>query len=177
MYDNNKSTSETISWEKLLRQLYVFDGKRWLKNPNLLPTLFLISSRILAEVAFLGGAAISDLPLFAKRPRRIFPTSLTDDVWQMMVWIVFGRPVALKIGKLVFPSVTLKLKLSRKMSYIPDWWRKLHFCYLWDGRFYQLEARVFQNFFLRWDLTFPVKRGIKLPISARHWHVLVARFS
>ena len=80
MYDSNKSTSETISWEKLLRQLYVFDGKRWLKNPNLLPTLFLISSRILAEVAFLGGAAISDLPLFAKRPRRIFPTSLTDDV-------------------------------------------------------------------------------------------------
>ena len=41
---------------------------------------FFSSSRILAEVAFLAGAAISDLPLFARRPRRIFPTSLTDDV-------------------------------------------------------------------------------------------------
>ena len=27
------------------------------------------------------------------------------------------------------------------------------------------------------DLTFPIRRGIKLPISARDWHVLVARFS
>ena len=38
-----------------------------------------------------------------------------------------------------------------------------------------MEAHVFQNFFLRRDLTFPVKRSIKLPTSARHWHVLAAR--
>ena len=31
-----------------------FNGKRWLKNPNLFPTLFFISSRILDEVAFLA---------------------------------------------------------------------------------------------------------------------------
>ena len=34
-----------------------------------------------------------------------------------------------------------------------------------------MEAHVFQ----RRDLTFPVKRRIKLPISARHSHVLAAR--
>ena len=32
-------------------------------------------------------------------------------------------------------------------------------------------------FFLKKDLTFQVRRDIKLPISARDWHVLVARFS
>ena len=73
-------------------------------------------------------------------------------------------------------SVTLTLKLSLEMTYFWDWWEKLHFCYLQDRRFYQMEAHVFQNFFLRWDLTFPVKRGIKLPISGRHWHGLIARF-
>ena len=40
-----------------------------------------------------------------------------------------------------------------------------------------MEAHVFNNFFLRWDFTFQVTRAIKLPISARDWHVLVARFS
>ena len=34
-----------------------------------------------------------------------------------------------------------------------------------------------QEFFLRWDFTFPVRRVIKLPISARGWHVLVALLS
>ena len=53
----------------------------------------------------------------------------------------------------------------------------LHFCYLQDRRFYQMEAHVFKNLFLRWDFTFPLRRGIKLLISARDWHVLVARFS
>ena len=81
-----------------------------------------------------------------------------------------------KIGKMALQSVTLTLKLSLEMPYFWDWWEKLHFCYLQDRRFYQMEAHVFQNFFLRSDLTFPVKRGIKLPISARHWHVLIARF-
>ena len=74
-------------------------------------------------------------------------------------------------------SMTLTLKLSLKIPYFSDWWGKLNFCYLQDKRFYQMAARVFQNLFLRWDLTFPVKRAIKLPISARHWHVLVARFA
>ena len=40
-----------------------------------------------------------------------------------------------------------------------------------------MEACVFKNFFLRWDFTFPVIRGIKWPISAGDWHVLVAGFS
>ena len=40
-----------------------------------------------------------------------------------------------------------------------------------------MEAHVFNNFFLRWDFTFQVTRAIKLPISARDRHVLVARFS
>ena len=31
-------------------------------------------------------------------------------------------------------------------------------------------------FFLRWDFTFQETRAIKLPISARDWHVLVAGF-
>ena len=62
------------------------------------------------------------------------------------------------------------------MPYFPDG-GKLHFCYLQDRRFYQMEAHVFKNFFLRWDFTFPLKKGIKLPITTRDWHVLVARFS
>ena len=37
-----------------------------------------------------------------------------------------------------------------------------------------MEAHVFNNFFLRWDFTFQVTRAIKLQISARDWHVLVA---
>ena len=32
-------------------------------------------------------------------------------------------------------------------------------------------------FKVRFINNLPVKRGIKLPISARHWHILVARFS
>ena len=40
-----------------------------------------------------------------------------------------------------------------------------------------MEAHVFNNFFLRWDFTFQVTRAIKLPISARDWHFLVAQFS
>ena len=55
--------------------------------------------------------------------------------------------------------------------------RKAHFCYLKNRRFYQMEAHVFKNFFLRWDLTFPVRKGIKLLISAKDWRVVVAWFS
>ena len=40
-----------------------------------------------------------------------------------------------------------------------------------------MEVHVFKNFFLMRDLTFPLRRSIKLPIGARDWHVLVARFS
>ena len=40
-----------------------------------------------------------------------------------------------------------------------------------------MEAHVFNNFFLRWNFTFQVTRAIKLPISMRDWHFLVARFS
>ena len=40
-----------------------------------------------------------------------------------------------------------------------------------------MEAHVFNNFFLRWDFTFQVTRAIKLTISVRDWHFLVARFS
>ena len=82
-----------------------------------------------------------------------------------------------KVGEMALQAVTLTLKLSLKMPFFADWWGKLLFCYLQDRRFYRMEAHVFQNFFLRWDLTFPVKRGIKLPIGVRHRHVLVARFS
>ena len=62
-----------------------------------------------------------------------------------------------------------------KMPYFPDQW-ELHFCYLQDRRSYQMEAYVFNNFFLRWDFTFQVTRAIKSTISARDWHILVARF-
>ena len=80
------------------------------------------------------------------------------------------------IGEMALQLVTLTLKLSLKMPYFPDW-GKLHFCYLQDRRFYQMEAHVFKNFFWRWDFTFPLRKGIQLPISARDWYVLVARFS
>ena len=100
----------------------------------------------------------------------------TGFVEQCCFGLFLGDHWQWKIGEIALQSVTLALKLSLKMRYFPDWWGKLKFCYLQDRRFYQMEAHVFQNFYLRWHLTFPVKRGIKLPISARHWHVLVARF-
>ena len=40
-----------------------------------------------------------------------------------------------------------------------------------------MEACVLKNLFLRCDLTFPVRMVIKLPISVRDRHLLLARFS
>ena len=83
-----------------------------------------------------------------------------------------------KIGEMALQSVTLTLKLSLKMPYFPDRWGKLQFCYLQDRRFYQMEAHVFQNFFLRWDLPFPKSKvyifywkgkGEKSNISCFDW--------
>ena len=80
------------------------------------------------------------------------------DQWQWkMEWIV---EMALKL-------VTLALKFFLKMRYFPDQWGELHFCYLRERRFYQMGTRIFKNFFLSRDFTFSVRRGIKLPISAR----------
>ena len=96
---------------------------------------------------------------------------------------VFGRPVAIKNG--VNWGNVFAIGDTKALEIVP--WNALfsrlrgmfHFCYLQDRRFYQMEAHVFKNLFLRWDFTFPLIRGIKLLIGARDWHVLVAlaRFS
>ena len=101
----------------------------------------------------------------------------------MLAWIVFGRPVAIKNG--VNWGNVFAIGDTKTLEIVP--WNALfsrlrgmfHFCYLQDRRFYQMEAHVFKNLFLRWDFTFPLIRGIKLLIGARDWHVLVAlaRFS
>ena len=66
-------------------------------------------------------------------------------------------------------SETVTLKFTLEMPYFSELRGKLHFCYLQGRHFYQMEAHVFKNFFLRWDFTFRVRRGIKLPIGARDW--------
>ena len=99
----------------------------------------------------------------------------------MLAWIVFGRPVAIKSG--VNWGNVFAIGDTKTLEIVP--WSALfsrlrgmlHFCYLQDRRFYQMEAHVFKNLFLRWDFIFPLRRGIKLLISATEWHVLVARLS
>ena len=69
-----------IPWKKLLRQLYVFDGERWLKNPNLFPTLFFISLRILAEVAFSDWRRHFGFAIICQASSANFPDKL--DRWR-----------------------------------------------------------------------------------------------
>ena len=80
-YDNNRCTRGTIPWKKILQHLYVFDGKRWLKNSNLFPTLFFHFFKNLGWSRILGLAP----PFWNCRylpgvPGEFFPTSLTGDV-------------------------------------------------------------------------------------------------
>ena len=72
------------------------------------------------------------------------------------------------VGKLALQSVTLTLKLPLKMPYFPDEESFTFVAFKTDSSIkWKLVYSRIIYLFLRWDLTFPARRGVKLPISVR----------
>ena len=103
-YDNNTFTRGTIPWKKILRQLYVYDGKRWLKNPNLFPTLFFLSSRCFGSswrrhfgFAIISQASSANFPDKLDRWRHI-RNRLEADIANIQFLGIQGRKVSFSSG-------------------------------------------------------------------------------